>query len=58
MPQCFDELKAVLMLALPKIPPIRSDTPRTYGMLVKVFRSLPFFYLFTVDSLGGSQVFL
>ena len=39
-PNVLMGLKAVLMLALPQIRWIRSDTPWTYGMAVKVFRWL------------------
>ena len=59
-PNVLMGLKAILMLALPKISPIRSDTPWTYGMVVKVFSQatalLPLYCLSTADFLGGSQV--
>ena len=57
-PDVLMGLRAVLMLALPQILPIRSDTRWTYGIVVKVFRWLPLSSLSTADFLGGSQVLL
>ena len=56
-PNVLMGLKAVLMLALPKTLLIRSDTPWTYGMVVKVFRWLPLSCLSTADFLGDIHTY-